>query len=159
MSRLRGVLPADGARLAERGAARWKQFGSATGESAVRHARERKEDKATNGVADQATVLVKGVPSNENCKVQKGLMAGSRLGTKDLYINNLSCALTRVYRVIPLWTHRVSLQIEHSHLGITHTDTRSVGCVSQAGAYLQAASRYGGSDKSQQQLQAAQGNT
>ena len=62
------------------------------------------------------------------------------------------------YRVVPWWAHGVSFQIERSHLGISHTDTRSVGRTSQASAYLQASLRGGGSDKTQQQLQAAQWN-
>ncbi len=74
-------------------------------------------------------------------------------------MNNISCVSPRVYRVIPLRAHRVSLQVEHSHLGITYTDTRSVGRVSQASAYLQASLRYGCSDQPQEQLQAAQGST
>lgn len=48
--------------------------------------------------------------------------------------------------------------MEFFHLGVTHPDTCLVGFGSQASAYLQASFRYRGSDQSQQQLQAPQGN-
>ena len=70
--------------------------------------------------------------------------------SKDLLANNLSCVLTRGYRVVPLWAHQVSLQIEHPHLGGAHADTCSVGRASQASAYLQTSLRYGCADKAQQ---------